>query len=181
MKKLLTSFCLLVCLIFAGASTGTPVLAATQTKSDGTYCILTKYNGKALDIIGLSINNSVPVIQYDYNGNDNQRFNLIPVNGEFGYYYIQNKYSGKYLTVVNSSMTAYASIVQYDLLKGTSQEDSQKFKIISVSQNNEYYYIQNKNSGKYLTVLDGSPNNLVPILQVDFLGTDSQMFKFASN
>lgn len=181
MKKLLTSFCLLVCFIFAGASTGTPVFAATQTKSDGTYCIQAKHSGKVLDIIASSTDNLVSAIQYDYTGSSNQKFNLIPIDNEFGYYYIQNKNSGKYLTVIGSSMTNLTPIVQYDLLKGTSQENSQKFKIISVPGDTEYYYIQVKYSGKYLTVLDGSKDNNVPIVQYDFLGKDNQMFKFTSN
>lgn len=179
MKKLLTSFCLLLCFIFISVGAGTQAFAVSQTEIN-TYCILTKSSGKALDITRASMDNLVPVIQYDYNGDDNQKFNLIPTDNEFGYYYIQNKNSGKYLTVVDSSMTDYTPIVQYDSLKGTSQEDSQKFKIISVPGDNEYYYIQNKHSSKYLTVLSGNNGRITPVLQQGFAGDDSQMFKFAS-
>ena len=91
----------------------------------GFNMIIAKHSGKYLDIYGALQDNGANVIQWPYNGGDNQKFKLVPVEGEDGYYHIIAKHSGKYLDLYGALQDNGVNVIQWPYNGG----DNQKFKL----------------------------------------------------
>ena len=92
-------------------------------KENEFYVIIAKHSGKCLDVRGISTDKGANIIQYDYWGEDNQKWKLEPVGD--GYYRIIAKHSGKCLDVNSKSKNDGAMIQQFRYMAG----DNQKWKL----------------------------------------------------
>jgi hypothetical protein len=117
--------------------------------SGGTYEVVAKCSGKALDVDGWSKSNGANVQQWTWGGDqDNQKW-IITSTGD-GYYSIINKYSGLGLDVADWSTSAGGNIQQW----AYGSQDNQKWAIEKLSDG--YYKITNKYSSKVMDVSSSS-------------------------
>jgi len=79
-------------------------------KGQKFYVFIARHSGKVLDVPELSKDNRKQLIQYDYNGGQNQHFKLVCTEGEW--YRIIARHSNKYLEVLDKSLKEGAPIVQ---------------------------------------------------------------------
>lgn len=115
--------------------------------SGGTYKLVNRASGKALDVNNSSTADGADVIQWGYSGGNNQKWVLTDTgNG----YKIINANSGKALDVYKSSLDDGADVIQWTD-KGQS---NQKWNLVDLG--NGYYQVVNVNSGKLLDVENGS-------------------------
>jgi hypothetical protein len=137
----------------------------------GYYKLTARHSGKALDVNGgpSATANGTQVIQYDYFGNDNQKWRFEQLSD--GYYKITAKHSGKALDVSDISTANGARIHQWDYVGGANQQ----WKVESVGDG--YYKLTAKHSGKALDVSDISTANLAPVHQWEYLGGTNQQWK----
>lgn len=140
--------------------------------SNGTFYILNKNSGKALDL-NVSTGN---VIQYTYYGNSNQQWQL--TNLENGYYRISPlSNTSLALDIAYQSTENGANLGTYSYWGGANQQ----FQLVDVGSG--YYKIINRNSGKALDVSGGSTASDANVLQYDYTGAANQqwMLHFLSN
>ena len=80
------------------------------------------FSQKYLDVGGRSTSNGGGIVQFDYNGQTDQQWRLLPLSeGSQFHYVIQNVYNDKVLTVDGNSTDDGANIVQYDYNGSASQ------------------------------------------------------------
>ncbi|TCT15355.1 pectate lyase [Natranaerovirga pectinivora] len=130
------------------------------------FRIISRFSGKALDVINASQENGAEIVQWDFNGSSNQVWHLIP-DGQ-GYYSIANKNSGRVIDVYNWSTANGGQIVQWDSWGG----DCQLWSVNDLG--NGYYSIINKFSGKSLDVYNFSQQNGGIIAQWEYLNGHNQ-------
>jgi hypothetical protein len=85
----------------------------------GSYAIVARHSGKALDTAG-AMANGTQIVQRDYNGSDSQLWKLVDTGN--GYYAIISKASGKSLDVRGYSTANGAVIQQWNYLGGNNQQ-----------------------------------------------------------
>jgi len=122
--------------------------------------IVNKKSGKCLDVSGGSKENRTPIIQYDYQGQDHQRWRLIRVDEE--HVEIIARHSQKCLDVRldGQDPKAPGAIVQQYIPTGGK---NQQWKL--EPQNDGSYLIMAVHSEKYLTVRAGSIENGAAVIQ----------------
>ncbi len=81
-----------------------------QTNGDGSYRMLNTNSGFVADVYGDALNPNAPVVQWDWNEGNNQRWNFI--KNTDGYYKIAVKHSNLALAVLNASTANGAQLVQ---------------------------------------------------------------------
>lgn len=146
---------------------------STDIVSGGTYKVIAKCSGKALDVDGFSTENGANVQLWTWGGNqDNQKW-IITSTGD-GYYSIVNKGSGLGLDVTDSSTSAGGNIQQWTY----SGRDNQKWAIEKLSDG--YYKITNKNSSKVMDVSSSSSADGANVQQWDWNETDAQRWGLTS-
>lgn len=148
--------------------TGTP----TSSLASGTYKIINRLSGKALDIPNSSTVDGTQLIQWDYLGGNNQKWNIAK-KGD-GTYEIKNVNSGKMVDLNGPSYDEGASIVQWTNNAGTNQ----RWSIISVGGG--YYKIVNKVTGKPLVVQYASIENNAKIVQSDYNATHNDEWQIVA-
>ena len=115
--------------------------------SGGTYKLVNRASGKALDVNNSSTADGADVIQWGYSGGNNQKWVLT----DTGYgYKIINANSGKALDVYKSSLEDGADVIQWT----DKGQTNQKWNLVDLG--NGYYQVVNVNSGKMLDVEKGS-------------------------
>lgn len=115
--------------------------------SGGTYKLVNRASGKALDVNNSSTADGADVIQWGYSGGNNQKWVLTDTgNG----YKIINANSGKALDVYKSSLEDGADVIQWT----DKGQTNQKWNLVDLG--NGYYQVVNVNSGKMLDVEKGS-------------------------
>lgn len=140
----------------------------------GTYKILNKASGMALDVTDVSIADGALIQQWEYAGGNNQRWTISDAGS--GYVNILNTASGKALDVINGSTTDGAGVQQW-ALTGTGG-DNQQWKLEAVGSG--YYKLVNKHSGKVLDIPGASTRNGTKIQQWSYTGADNQLFFFVA-
>lgn len=80
-------------------------------KTDKQYMIISRLTKKVFDDKGKPTDESIPLIQYDGHGGQNQRWRFIKRNNNT--YYIVSCSSGKALDVRGGSRKSGAEIIQY--------------------------------------------------------------------
>jgi Alpha-L-arabinofuranosidase B (ABFB) domain/Ricin-type beta-trefoil lectin domain-like len=133
------------------------------------YRILGRQSGKALEVAGIQQQNGAGVIQFDYLGQDNQKWKLSLTSD--GFYSLTVKHSGKALDVSGISQNNGALLHQWDYVGG----DNQKWCIIPTDSG--YYRLVAKHSGKAADVSDYRLDNGAPIRQWDYLAQVNQQWK----
>jgi len=138
----------------------------------GTFKILSKESGKALDVTGVSTANGAAIQQWTYGGGANQKW-VIASTGD-GYYTISSVLSGKVLDIRDWS-TANGGLIQQWTYQS---QDNQKWSIVSTG--NGAYKIVSKYSGKALDVKDHSLSDGGQIQQWEYQGGANQQWILAA-
>ncbi len=142
------------------------------------YNIIARHSGKCLDVSGGpgAVGNGVRVIQWDCNGEDNQKWKFTSVGD--GYYKIIAKHSGKGLDVFGGRFSTGNGVIveQWDYNAGANQ----LWKLTSVGEG--YYHIQAKHSRKNLDIdlTPGATANGAGAQQWVYWGGDNQKFRLTA-
>lgn len=146
--------------------------STTSDSLEGVYYIKSYYNGKYLDISGKSTENNANLIQYSYNGGNNQKFKL--VKNDDGYYYIYTGITGyeKVLDVAKKSSADGANIAQYTYNGGSNQQ----FEIVEVSDGVFAIKTRISSSLSCMDVYGWSTENGGNIAQWTYWGGDCQLW-----
>lgn len=137
--------------------------------SSSYYRITNRNSGKVLDVSGGATDDGGDVIQWSWNSESNQQWELID-NGD-GYYRIINRNSGKALDVSGGSTDDGGNVIQWSWNGGTNQQ----WKLIN--NGDGYYQILNRNSDKALDVDGSSVDDGGTIIQWSYWGGINQQWE----
>jgi len=115
--------------------------------ANGTYKLIVRHSGLALDVSHQSTTNGSPTEQWTYNGGDNQRWTVTSLGGNT--YKIVGVQSGRTLEVAGASTANGAIVDIFDSNNGANQ----KWTITPTDSG--YYSVINVNSGKAMEVFGG--------------------------
>lgn len=147
-----------------------PYVNGAATVANGTYKIINRKSGLALDVTGQLIANGTRLQQWTYNGGDNQRW--VVTNLGNGQYKLVGVQSGRCVDV-NGQLTASGTAIQlWDYAGG----DNQKWIITPTSEG--YYTITGVQSGKPMEVTGESTANGAQIELWDNNGGTHQQWIF---
>ena len=153
------------------APSGSPVISAKKTISNGTYCISSALNNNMkLDCSGASTDNGANVLIWSGHGGDNQKVKVTYLDN--GYYKLEFVHSGKCLDVAEVSYNSGANVHQWAYGGGTNQQ------WIIADAGNGYYYIVARHSGKFLDIAGGVSADGTNVQVYNGNGTNAQKFKF---
>ena len=110
-----------------GETSAYPIYPRCRNDS-AIYRIVSVLSEKALDVSDGRTDNSAPIIQYDYHGEANQHWRLIPINSDSDVFKIISQHSDKSLDVTDYRTDNGTPIIQYDYHGGTNQ----RWKLIRV-------------------------------------------------
>lgn len=128
-----------------------------EPQANAFYKIINRNSGKSVDVSGGATTNGANVIQWDFNGGDNQQWSF--TGTDEGYFNITNKNSNKALDVNGASHDAGTEIIQWDY----ADETNQQWLIKTIGFG--YYTIINRNSNQSLDVNGGATYNGGDIIQ----------------
>jgi len=137
--------------------------------SNTQYKLINRNSGKALDIAWGSQDNGANVLQYTYNGYNNQKWYLEPTGD--GYYYLKSVATGKVVDVSGKSKSNGGDVIQWQKNNGTNQQ----WKIESVGDG--YYKLINRNSGLALDVSGRTTADNGDVIQWSYSGGWNQQWK----
>ncbi|SFD99686.1 Ricin-type beta-trefoil lectin domain-like [Chitinophaga sp. CF118] len=120
------------------------VIGGAGPLTNGTYKIINRNSGMALDVKGELTANGSSVQQWNYTGGNNQRWTLTSLGGD--HYKIIGVQSGKSLDVAGQSLIDGGKIQLYDYSGGANQQ------WVITPTANGYYFIQGVQSGKVVNV-----------------------------
>ncbi len=147
-----------------------PALIGVPVTS-GTYTLINKRSGHALNIPSGATANGVQLIQWPWNltfqANEKWRITIVGT----GLYNIVNNSSNKCATVAGASLASGAAIVQSDYTGAASD----KWQMLD--SGGGYYRIINQNSGKCLTVQGASTASGANIIQSTYTAGDSDLWQ----
>lgn len=139
-----------------------------QAIANGTYKIIARHSGKALDASGSG--NGANVHQWGYHGGNNQRWTVTHLgNGEYRIIGVQ---SGRALDVEAASSADGANISLWDYWGGNNQ----KWTITATSGG--YYRVTAVHSGKVLDVSGISTADGANVHQWGYVGGNNQQWAF---
>lgn len=139
-----------------------------QPVANGTYKVLARHSGKALDAAGTG--NGANVHQWSYHGGNNQRWTLTHL-GSNQYRFIGVQ-SGRSLDVDNASTADGANIALWDWVNAAEQ----KFTIASTSGG--YFSVRAVHSGKAMDVSGVSTADGANVHQWTYVGGNNQQWIF---
>jgi len=116
--------------------------------ANGTYKIINRNSGLALDATGQGTANGTAIDQWGYNGGNNQRWTVTSLGG--GQYKVVGVQSGKVLEVAGQSTADGAAVQLYTDNGGGNQ----KWNFVATSGG--YYTLQGVQSGKLMEVVGQS-------------------------
>lgn len=148
--------------VFGTASGG------SQPVPNGTYRIIARHSGKALDAPGTG--NGTQVHQWSYHGGNNQRWTLTHLGNN--QYRIQGVQSGRVLDVSGASTADGAAIILWDW----ANANEQKWTIAPTSGG--YYSVRAVHSGKAMDVSGISTADGAVIHQWTYGGGNNQQWAF---
>ncbi|MGB8452058.1 MAG: RICIN domain-containing protein [Anaerocolumna sp.] len=134
----------------------TPGNGSSSIVSGGTYKLINRNSGKALDVSEGSTADGGDVIQWSSNSGNNQKWVVTNMNN--GYKLI-NVNSGKALDVYNNSSADGADVIQWT----DNGQNNQRWNIVDLG--NGYYNLVNVSSGKLLDVDNSSTADGGNVLQ----------------
>ncbi len=137
--------------------------------SSTQYKLINRNSGKALDIAWGSQDNGANVLQYTYNGYNNQKWYLEPTGD--GYYYIKSVATGKVVDVSGKSKSNGGDVIQWQKNNGANQQ----WKIESTGDG--YYKLINRNSGLALDVSGRTTADNGDVIQWSYNGGWNQQWK----
>lgn len=131
------------------------------------YKIISRNSGKALDVYWGKKENGANILQYSYNGYENQKWYIEKKSN--GYYVIKSASSGKVIEVQDWSSANGGNIRQWDYYGNPNQE----WKIEAVDG---YYRFINRLSGKALDVEARSKADNANVIQWGYSGGWNQQW-----
>lgn len=143
---------------------------ASATLPNGIYRVINRASGLALDAKGGGTTNGTPIIQYTYNGGNNQRWRLTSLGN--GQYSLVNVGSNRSIDVNGESYTPGATCILWDY----HGRANQRFTLGSPSSG--YYSLFFQHDYQVLDVNGGSNANEAPILQWGYNGGNNQQWQF---
>ncbi len=160
-------------LIISDSAPGSPHSVFLFGMPGSQFEILSKLDGKSLDVTNVSTADGASIQQWQYLGGANQKWNIVPTGG--GYFEIVNVNSGKVLDVTGggAALANGLTIQQWDYMGGYNQQWS------IVPLGNGYFEIVSALSGKVLDITGASTANGAPIQQWDYLGGDHQQWQIS--
>lgn len=153
-----------------GLSNGTKAGIGVSPVANGTYKIINRNSGKALDVFNNLTANGSRVDQWTYNGGNNQRWVVTQLGG--GQYKIVGVQSGRALDVVSQSTADGASIDIWDYNGG----ENQKWLLLPTSSG--YYKVISAHSARLLDVNGGSSADGANVIQWHDTGGNNQQWIF---
>jgi alpha-L-fucosidase len=135
----------------------------------GYYRIINRNSGKCIDVTGSSTADGAQIVQWTYNGGNNQQWQIIDVGG--GYFRITNRNSGKSLDVNAQSTEDGAQLIQWPYGGGNNQQ----WQLVDVGGG--YYEIVCKNSSKCADVTGASTADGAQIIQWTYAGGNNQQWQ----
>lgn len=142
---------------------------STAITSGSTYQIINRLSRKALDVADNSTTDGGDVIQWNYNGDNNQKWIMTDLGD--GSWSFKNLNSGRYMDVPNGAKEDGADVIQWGWVGG----DNQRWIITDVGDG--YYQIINKNSGKSLDVYDNQTFEGADVIQWGYNGGNNQKWQ----
>lgn len=148
---------------------------ATNDDDGGYYLIINQKSGKVIDICGGADTNGTNIWQYDENGTDAQKWEILPTGD--GAYCILSKKNGKVIDVQHGSMQNGTNIWLYSP-NGTK---AQKFNFLKSADKIEikdgvYTILSKLDDKKALDISGGSMNSGANLQLYNQNGTDAQKF-----
>ncbi|NML39681.1 hypothetical protein HHL17_20950 [Chitinophaga sp. G-6-1-13] len=140
----------------------------TQSIPDGTYKVTSVSSGKVMDVHGASKEDGGSIVQWDWNGGENQQWYFHYLGN--GYYSIINIGSGKSLDINNNSQADGIPLIQYSWHEGYNQQ----WQVYSTWDGTGNFIIKNRNSGRVLDVAAASTDNGASIIQYLSNGGNNQ-------
>lgn len=160
-------------LVISDSAPGSPHSVFLFGMPGSQFEILSKLDGKSLDVTNTSTADGAPIQQWQYLAGANQKWNIVPTGG--GYFAIVNVNSGKVLDVTGGggALANGVTIQQWDYTGGYNQQWS------IVQLGNGYFEIASALSGKVLDITGASSANGALIQQWDYLGGDNQQWQIS--
>jgi hypothetical protein len=159
---------------WAPASTTIRGIGANQTANftgfnEGRYALISRFSGKALDVLGVSTADGANIVQWAYLGGKNQQFDIAGLGD--GSFSIRPAHSGKSLDVEQASLDNGAEIKQWGYWGGSNQ----RWNIVSVGGG--YFKVVSVQSRKVLDVFNFATNDGAFIKQWDDNGNINQQWQ----
>jgi glucuronoarabinoxylan endo-1,4-beta-xylanase len=101
-------------------SVTTFVQTGSSGLANGTYKLIARHSGKAMDAFGANTTNGTQIIQWTYGGGNNQRWTVTSLGG--GLYKIIGVQSGKSIDISNWGTANGTKVQLWDYLAGTNQK-----------------------------------------------------------
>ena len=139
---------------------------------NGTYKIINRNSGLALEPTGNSTTAGAQIVQWTYSGVTSQQWNF-QIQSD-GNYLITNVNSGMVMDIYQASTANGASNVQWPANGGNNQ----KWQVQNIGGG--YYSIINVNSGQYLDINGGATWNGVSDIQWPYNGGYNQMWQISA-
>ncbi|WP_274361652.1 RICIN domain-containing protein [Paenibacillus thermotolerans] len=139
-----------------------------EVRGDGCYQIINRQSGKALEVIGESIDGGAEIIQWSNGNKAHQQWKIADAGA--GWYHIINRRSGLVLEVKGQSVDPGAEAIQWWNTGGHNQQW-----YISDSGSG-YYLIVNRHSLKALDVTGQAEYDGAPVIQWDLHGRPNQQW-----
>jgi len=156
---------------YSGAVSVYGLLGGTGgTIANGTYKIINRNSGQALDANMNGTTNDTLIDQYPYQSHSNQQWIVTSLGS--GQYSITGVQSGKVLDVAGASSANGTQVILYTNHSGSNQE----WVITPVAGG--YYTVQNVHSGKLLEVSGSSTKNSALVDQWSSTGANNQQWSF---
>jgi hypothetical protein len=138
--------------------------------ANGTYKIINRNSGLALDAKGQNTTNGTPIQQYAYSGGSNQKWTVTSLGG--GQYKITGVQSGKVLDVKGQSTADGAAIQLYTDNGGSNQ------KWVITPASGGYHTVQGLQSSKLMEVAGSSTSAGALVDQWSDNGGNNQQWAF---
>lgn len=147
---------------------------------DGTYKVMNKATLSVIAEYGTDGGNT-NISQMKYSGQKTQQWRVSPVDtrigGDYSFYDLQSVNDSKHLDVMNYSLQSGANVIAYG---NASPFSNQQWYLEYAGDG--YYYIRNRESALYLSVVSSSKNNGTNIVQQTLqsgeAARDRQLWRF---
>lgn len=144
---------------------------ASDLVSGGTYKLINRNSGKALDVYKKSTANGGDVIQWSYNGGNNQKWIITDMGNGYKLINVNSKMA---LDVNNSSTENGGDVIQWT----DNGQNNQRWSIVNLG--NGYYNLVNVNSGKLLDVDNKLTTDGANVLQWSNNGNYNQQWEIVT-
>ncbi len=135
--------------------------------ADGTYRLISKSSGKALDVGGCSAAEGADVIQWPYTGGECQKWRVQHVGA--GYYALLAAHSGKALDVAGCSAADGADVIQWPYTGASCQQW-----LLERTDDGVSFRLLARHSGKALDVAGCSTADGADVIQWPYTGASCQ-------